>query len=235
MKPTLVLIVSFLATLGAVGAVSTVRQHQSSSAVQSSEPGTLKWHAQKAKAHGKKYIAVATPIYNYAGVRSLDEALTYFDVVIATPVEKKSYVQSSRNITTWYKFKIIDPLHRSSQPGCPICGSLPSPPDEMLPLKEDEILIPKAGGAVVIDGVEVSKVEDGFPQFSLSEEYLLFVDKDSSRGIGSLSMGPYSVFGVNADKTIKHINKKDSPLKSEIEAIYNNSVEQLKVKIKGRK
>lgn len=233
MKAIVVIAVSALAILGAVGTFSKVPQR--SSEVQGVEPGTLKWHVKKAKEKGQARVVASTPVYNYAAVRSLEEALSYFRVAIVSPVEKKSYVQSERNVTTWYKFRVVEDLSASKAQGCSTCGSLPDPPAEMLPLKDDEILIPKAGGTVMLDGVEVIKEEGDFPQFSMSKEYLLFFEPDLSRGIARLSLGPAGVFPINPDGSLEGINRKGSLIKSDLEVRFNNSVNDLKAKLKSQK
>jgi hypothetical protein len=237
MKTIRLIILSVVLFLGVVGGVRTLSalQQQGSGVQAIEEPGTLKWHINQAKLKGKQRVTVSTPIYEYAGVQSLDEAVSDFQVVIAKPIEKKSYIQSARNITTWYKFKVIEDLSQNKGVGCSACGSFPEPPDEMLPLKEDEILVPRAGGTIVLDGIEITKEEANFPQFSMSKEYLLFFNSDPSKGISKLSMGPYGVYVVNPAGNIEPINEKGTPLRNEIQELYHNSLEQLKARLRKRK
>jgi hypothetical protein len=237
MKTVPIIILIFLLFLGVAGGARTLSalRQQESGAQAIDEPGTLKWHVKQAKLKGKQQVTVSTPIYEYAGVQSLDEAVSYFHVVIAKPIEKRSYVQSAQNITTWYKFKVVEDLSLNKGAGCSTCGSLPVAPGDMLPLKEDEILIPRAGGTVVLDGIEITKEEANFPQFSMAREYLLFFSPDPSKGIGKLSLGPYGVYVVNPAGKIEPINGKGTPLRNEIQRLYHDSLDQLKAKLKKSK
>lgn len=197
--------------------------------------GLLKDSAGKAKAEGKDEIIIRAPLYRPAGVTSLDEALSYYTVVIATPVDSKSFIKSPDEIVTWYKFKVIEYLNRKEPLKCSTCPSTPVAPSEMLPLKDDEILIPRPSGSVVIDGVKVTSVESGFPPFLQSKKYLLFIQFDSSSSIGMLRLGSYGVFTVDENGDIRHINNKNHPFKHEIENPNgnDNAVEELKAKIKA--
>jgi hypothetical protein len=196
--------------------------------------GLLKDSASKAKAEGKSEVVVRAPIYRPAAPRSLDQAFRYHTAVIATPVDKTSYVQAPDEIVTWYKFKVAEYLNRQPAVECSACPSPPSPPEGMSPLQEDEILIPRPSGSVEIDGVRVISVESGFPPFMRSKKYLLFVQFDSSGRVGMLRMGAYGVFDVDENGAIRHINNTDHPFKREIETPggVGNDIERLKAKVR---
>ncbi len=195
--------------------------------------GRLKESASKAKAEGKSEVIIRAPIYRPAGASTLDEALLYNTAVIATPVDKTSYIRSPDDIITWYKFKVIEYLNRKPAIECPTCPAPLTPPEGMSPLQEDEILIPRPSGSVEIDGVRVTSVESGFPPFMRSKKYLLFVRLDSSGRVGMLRMGAYGVFTVEENGDIRFINDKGHPFKHEIENTGSDAVEKLKAKING--
>jgi hypothetical protein len=231
-KFTVLCIAGFLVMIGVVTGLTQNKQQ-----VQSRRgEGLLKDSANKAKAEGKSEVIVRAPLYRPAGVMSLDEALSYYTAVIVTPVDSKSFIQSPDEIDTWYKFKVIEYLNRKEPLRCTTCSSTPVAPAEMLPLQDDEILIPRPSGSVVIDEIKVTSVESGFPPFLQSKKYLLFIQLDSSSKVGMLRMGQYGVFTVNENGDIKHINNKDYPFKHEIESGdgNGNAIEQLKAKIRSR-
>jgi hypothetical protein len=231
-KFTLLAIAGFLALVVGVTGLTQNRQR-----IQPERgEGLLKRSAARAKAEGRSEVIVRAPLYRPAGVTSLDQALSYYTAVIATPVDSKSYMQSPDKIVTWYKFKVIEYLNRKKPRVCSTCPSTPSDiPAEMLPLQEDEVLIPRPSGSVVVDDVKVTSVESGFPPFLQSKNYLLFVQLDSSSRVGVLRIGAYGVFTVDENGDIKHINQKNHPFKHEIENAdgNGNAVEQLRAKIRN--
>jgi len=198
--------------------------------------GTLKWHAQQAKAKGEQQVIIPAPIERVAHVTNLDEALSRFHLtaLIGQPIEEKSFAQDEDNITTWYKFRVKEYLSQQSVSECRSCSLPPDVPQEFLPLKDGEILVSKAGGTLVLDGVKVINAERDFPEFSKSQEYLLFLDLNISTKIGRLSIGPYGVFIVNSDGSFTSVNKKPHPLKQEMTIRYANSTERLKQNLKER-
>lgn len=196
--------------------------------------GTIRWHAQQARARGQQSVRIPAPRITIVGASDLNDALSRFTVLIATPVESRSYIVAPHRLVTWYRFRVVETLSRRPVPECPTCPQLMSPPDELLPLNEDEVLLPRHSGTVVIDGVRVTTVESGFPPFLPSQRYLLFIDLDASRRVGRLSMGRYGVFTVNADGSIRHINNQDHPFRSEIEMDHGSALERLRMRIGNR-
>jgi hypothetical protein len=198
--------------------------------------GTLKWHAQQAKAKGEQQVVIPAPIERVAHVTNLDEALSRFHLtaLIGQPVEEKSFAQGEDNIATWYKFKVKEYLSQQSVSECQKCSLPPDVPQEFLPLKDDEILVLKAGGALVLDGVKVINQERDFPEFSNSQEYLLLLDLNLSTKVGRLSIGPYGVFTIDSNGSLKSVNKKPHPLKQEMEIRHLNSVERLRANLTER-
>src|ERR1044072_9100864 len=78
---------------------------------QSKDRGKLSWYAAKAKAKGQREVVIRAPLIDYAVPRDLDEALAYYTLVIAEPLEQRSYVEDDeRAIRTWYKFRLLEEL-----------------------------------------------------------------------------------------------------------------------------
>ncbi len=159
-----------LITVGALITASVKTQQPS----EPQERGTLKWLAQRAKDKGEQQV-VTHSIVEYAGSGgSMEEALSYYSVVIAQPIEERTYVHDSE-ILTWYKFRIMEVLSQKIAPPCSPCFSSINPPGELLPLNANEFLVSKNEGAVLIDDVKVIMKELDFPPFSKSERYLLLL------------------------------------------------------------
>ena len=200
---------------------------------QNDQPDTLEAYARKAKAKGETKVQFSTPIYEYAGVRTLEEARTYSRIAEVKVVTARSYVSGPRTILTWYKFKILEDLSRGSY-FCFKCAAFSDPPPDMLPVNSDEILVPKAGGSVTIDGVEITSDEHSFPQFSKSQTYLLFFGLDESRRLAMITLGPQGVFVIDEAGHLAGVNQRDSLLKRELKENHKNSLGELKRHLKPK-
>lgn len=229
MKTSLLKFVPILPLLLLVGttlALSGGRQQQRTEASRTPDEGLLARVARQAKSEGKEEVFIPGPRSTPVQISSVEHALSRFTALIAAPVGSKSYIMTPNKIGTWYKFKVVERLSERRLPDCHPCSPPPEPPAEMLPVKEDEILIHRHSGTVVIDGVKVTSREGGFPSFSDSEKYLLFVDLDPTTKIAVLRLGSYGVFNVRPDGAIKHINEKAHPFRHEVE-IHGGSVSAL--------
>lgn len=198
---------------------------------QNDQPKTLEGYARKAKAKGETKVQISTPIYEYATVTGLEEARTYSRIAEVKLLTAKSYVSGPRTILTWYKFEILEDLSRGSY-FCFKCAAFPDPPPDLLPASGDEILVPKAGGSVTIDGVEITSEELDFPQFSKSQTYLLFFGLDESRRLAMITMGPQGVFMIDEAGRLAEVNQRDSFLKRELKENHKNSLGELKKHLK---
>ncbi|MCA1603932.1 MAG: hypothetical protein LC775_00250 [Acidobacteria bacterium] len=205
----MILVVTFFVVARAISSQETASQRGLGE-------GTIQWHAQRAKQRGQQEIIIPAPRWRPVGVSSLEEALGYFTVVVATPIENKSYIRSSNNIRTWYKFKVHEFLSRKNWAGCPTCPPPPDVPSEMLPLAEDEVLVPRGSGTVIVDGVKITSLETDYPLFSESHQYLLFLKFDASKQVGEITLGHAGVFTVSPSGGIKQINRRNHRFAHEI-------------------
>jgi hypothetical protein len=198
------------------------------------ERGTIKWYAQQAKAKGEKEALIYPPTSCPAEFRNpknaVAEAASNGSVVVAQPLEKKSSIWGDRQIVTWYKFRIIENLNNKSFPEGVLYKDVP---EELLPLQSDEFLMVRTGGSVEVDSIKVIGVSDGIPDFSSSNQYLLFLMPASynypapTGKTGILPYGSRSIFTVNAEGVIEPAFRDAHPLKKEIESRYRNSLELL--------
>ncbi|HUS10672.1 MAG TPA: hypothetical protein VMZ30_09420 [Pyrinomonadaceae bacterium] len=228
MKAKLIAVV--LASLGliAVGVVKTSSKVQRSADFAPSHD-RLRWYAQKAKGERQTKVSISSMVYDYAGsANSLDvnSAFATYTVVIGVPLEKRTYQFTDNDLVTWYKFRIVDTLSDRKNPPCTVCDKS-NPPQELLPLASDEFVLPKNGGQILLDGVEVEQVEKGFPQYELGQKYLFLLFLEAS-GVATTAGGPLGVFTINADGTFLPINTRDHPLKKGLKQQFSNSVERLR-------
>jgi hypothetical protein len=169
---------------------------------------TFKEQAQLAKARGQQKVTVPGIATLYPGASSpeeLNETLSAYTIVVAQPVQQKSSVSRGGQegqesppemIKSWYRFRILEVIRQS--PPAP-SFAVREIPREMLPVGGNEILVPKEGGSVLIDGVEVSQRDEDVPDFKLHGKYLLLLSLNPSTRVGELALGPQSVMALNDD------------------------------------
>jgi hypothetical protein len=229
--------VFLIAISGLVVMAAGASTHSSFGMRQSSEARSIFQQAAVAKERGEQRLQISVPsnsLPQYGSVNNLDEALSKYAVVIAQPVtmQSKNLVYT---ISTWYKFKVIENISDKTFSDRPDHADAPK---ELLPVEPDEILIPKGGGNLVIDGVQVICEEPGFPQFEMSRTYLLFVKPDpfSSKfgRIGEFMLGPKGVFALRGDDLVEPVASQSNPLSNAIEKLYGNSLERIKADFKQR-
>jgi len=195
----------------------------------------LKWHAQKAKAAGQDEVIISGPIVEYDGSASsmtTDDMLSYYAVIKAIPTEELSYAADSNTVVTWYKFKTIESLSQPNRLACPNCPEPPLP-QELLPLMPDEFLFCKSGGSLLIDGVKVRMLEEGFPPFKINQEYLLFVSKHPS-GIAEIGGGPLGTYALDNGGKMVAVNGRAHPIKERVARELGTSLDEVKQKIRNR-
>jgi hypothetical protein len=191
--------------------------------------GTLKWYARMAKAKGQNKISIVAQQATYGDeVKDLDDALRYNQMVLAVPIEKRSFPFEDAGIRTWYKFKIVEKLSHRKLRSCQCVPPDLVAPQEMLPLSADEILIPRAGGSTTVDGVEVLEDDPQFAQFAISRRYLLFLQTDDSGQIGLLQMGPIGVYVEEAVDRLEPLSRRPNALASDITTRFGSSIQSLR-------
>jgi hypothetical protein len=232
-----ILLIACIVLLIAAGISKTtsLSQQQPQSLSNAEKPGTLKWHALKAKSRGERRTVVPAPISDFVMVRSLDEAASHFNVFVAHLIDEKVTTPDSRNIVTWYKFRVVEDLSRTNLLACRACASPPNAPAELLPLQDDEILTFVVGGTTNVDDVQITMVDKDFPHLSTSKDYLIFLRLEPVTKTGRLVIGPSGIFAINPDNTLTGVNDKQHPLKRDIGAMFGNSLDQLKSHLNSKK
>ena len=221
-----------MATLFVVGTYSFQSKSKIEALEKSQDRGKLNWYVEMAKAKGESEVLKRASIVDYPVAKSLDEALDYFSVVIAEPLESKSYADTY-DILTWQKFRIVEELSTPTKQ-CTTCPSVGTPPAELLPLQPNEFLASKIGGQVMVDDIKVVSKDPEFPNFVEGKRYLLFVSFDSQKLVGALRMGPWGTFSLTSNETLQSVDDRlKHPLREEITQHFGDSVVRLRMHLKA--
>jgi hypothetical protein len=187
----------------------------------------LQWYATKTKNEGKRKVIVPGPIVDYPGIdMNFNEAVKNYTVLIAEPIESKSYFDSD-DIITWYKFRILDILSPRNYVYCNTCPPIPEAPREMSPINPDEFVLAVSGGTATVDGVDITMTNNSLPSFEIGKEYLLFVSVTPS-GVAMLGAGPSGIFAIGNDGSLEAVDKNNRPLKAEINQRFKLKLSVLK-------
>ena len=192
---------------------------------ESEKRGTLRQQIAKAKSQGQSHLNLSGLIANYEQVKDLDDALSRYSVIEAQMVEEKSYINENDSISSWYKFKVLDYV---SQPAVPRSLPFIQPPADLLPLNDEEILISRIGGALLVDGVNITRSEQAFPAFKKFDNYLLFVLLDNTTKVGLPDLGPAGVFTITGDNSLAPVNDQIPSLEKELKSRYGKTLPEIK-------
>ena len=197
---------------------------------------TLAWRAEQALKDGRDRVYLNTPIIDYGLPRTLKEALEYYDVVVAEAVKKQSFAEDNQEfIQTWYQFKILEYLHHRSILNCPTCPSPLTPPAEMLPIDSDQMLVPRVGGDLIINGVTISGSEPGFKAFEMNRKYVLFLIIDEPKKVGTILAGPSGTYTLDSNNLLQPFSPKSDPLAQEIHRKFKDSLPGLTEYLRSQK
>jgi hypothetical protein len=192
----------------------------------------LKWHIAQAKKEGRQRVVISTGMSTYVGGEnaSVDTALADYTVVVAKPIAKRTYQRDDNNLRTWYTFQILDALTEFKHPACSGCFTLTTPSD-LLPLNPDELLIPRDGGTVTLDGIEIEQTETGFPEFENNQRYLLFLSVYPNR-VALTAGGPIGVFVIGNDEHLTSLNKNTDTIQAGMKERFDNSLSLVRKQLK---
>ena len=197
---------------------------------QAARENSLSWFAQKAKSEGKDKVSIPAPFADHMGEEDdPDLVLSYAKMVVAQPVSNLTVAPSDDEIVTWYKFRTLETLSEG-QP-CLACPAV-EPPAGLLPLNEDEFLIVKYGGTLLIEGVAVTMLNRGIPDFAENQKYLLMLLQRPSQ-VASLWAGPTGIFTVDANGAVEPVNKRPHPMKEVVKRRFGGAVGRLRRHLKG--
>jgi hypothetical protein len=228
----LIIIVLLVAAAAAVGVVRTASTIQKKPVPYKDR---LKWYANEAKNKGQQKVRVPAPLIEYlggAGGISAEEAFSSSTVVVAHLVSKQSTYRND-DISTWNKFAIDEILSEAKELPCPACVP-PSPPETVLPLSAGEFLLPKTGGTVNIDGVEVQQFPEDYPEFEHNQKYFLLITLYPS-GVARTIGGPVGVFKVLPNDKLAPISESEHKIRKDLKDVYGNLLAQVREHLKTSK
>ena len=190
----------------------------------------LKWYAAKAKDQGVAEVQIVYPFqfidYLGSGLATVEEALSYYSLVVARPTQFHTLVDKNDDIFTWYKFEIVESLNKIDKPACQICRK-PSPPSEMFSLSENDFVTGKYGGTAEVDGIKITMTDREYPDFKIGKEYLLFISRYDN-GAATIGMGPNSIFTVESGGYLLKFNNLPNEVKNQIEREYGKSLSNVR-------
>lgn len=181
------------------------------------KPGTLPHAAKELKAKGitKHKLGVAAVPFPVHLVGGLDQLLAQSDAtVLATLLDQRYRISADlENVETIAKFRVEDfvsgTLMRAR--GQVSAQRMPAGAKALGPLKDDEILVFRGGGTVIVDGVLFHQSDYGYPPFQVGRQYILFLHEmeprqkydnhygDRNVRLYSTSLGPDGAYWVEED------------------------------------
>ena len=199
--------------------------------VQHGAVGTLKGRILDAKAEGLDEVQLSVLICGW-DIGNLREALQRDTVMLADVIDKKTFADTD-GLRTWYQFRIVETLSEKPLPKYPMYSTFPDPPEEMMPLQEDEFVMVETNGQMVIDGVRVTQLSNSV-RYSVGGTYLIFLHLDPAKRFAVRSgTDPTGVFLVGKDGTFKAYIDEPHPLRDDLYKQYGNSIENLRRALKA--
>ena len=202
-------------------------------AAQQPEPeiGSLRWRAQQAFANGVTSITVISDPH-VGNDTSLADAINEHSVLVADVLSQSAvYYEDGDAIITWFKFHTVETLKQTSFT-CSNCSTWMTPPASFFPLQSGEFLVPLIGGSVSIENVAVTVKLKRAPEIVTGQRYLLFLQLDTSLGIGRIPLAAQGVVYVESNDTLSRSWQSDpgetEPISYGLATQYGNSLAQLR-------
>jgi hypothetical protein len=263
MKNRVVLLVFIPAMIIGLGlSVQVINWQQRKALDNAGDLGSAAWCIRKARLEGDKQVILPGLFCCPPAVSGLQEALSQFRVVLAKPIARDTKTDFI-GLVTWYKFKVMDDLssvrwHENSWQNCVDCGNVSNDtswfPAALLPLEEDEILVPHRGGEVIIDGLRVvqpfgipvdfstgtkmdyARIQSGnagedlpiYKAVVYPKPYLLFLSMPEFSKVGRLSLCERGIYICSPEGEFQSIGDFPDIFKLEMDNLRVNSLEKLK-------
>lgn len=232
MKTKLAIVVVLVASIVAVVGITTSqnltnRQLKDLEGKEKSDKLTIKERAELAKIRGLKQatapgIATLHPVA--ASPEEIDQLMPRYTVLLAEVVEEFSSLSDPRTLQSWYKFRTLDTLSQAPPRQSFAVRQVPA---QFQQLKDDEFLVPGAGGALTMDGVEVIQNDETIPRFKKNRKYLLLLSLNPATRVAELALGPQSILPVKNDHSLDSLANQHT-LQQAIRKFHNSSLDQLK-------
>jgi hypothetical protein len=194
---------------------------------------TLIDYAARAKQRGSQEALVPYHMDEQEGemfnVLSIQDAMVGYEWIVGEPIGEKTLAWANNAgtdpdlIFTAYRFRIDKRFGQSKYNNPPTSTLLEEKALQELRLREEEVIVLKTGGDMVIDGVLLKK--KGSLCFSelLPSTYLLALQMGRSDRVGWLAMGCRSIFSVDGDRLIPR-EQRTEPVTLGMKNMFNNSL-----------
>lgn len=232
LTPKRLMLLVVLALVAGLCTYVSIRQFRVNASQTGVIPGSLHALAQTTLNEGGNSAEVLMPIYDYGPAEDMNQVRSDYSVVVAHPVSSNSYIWDDEYqiIGTWYKFVVTETLSTKPYPTCDTCPLSPDPPSE-LSVGVNELLVPKFGGVVSINGVTLTSTDPNFPDYQSGQSYLLFLEIDPSKKVGMLAGGPVAAYSVSSSGVLSPVTQMRSFLGDEISQNYGNSLSALRASL----
>ena len=184
----------------------------------------LRQQIARARWRGENQLSIITLSCGME-ISDLSFALANHSVVVARPVERRTY-EAEAGLRSWYRFQVVETLStRVPQ------GYLwdPAPPADMLPLGENEFLIPATGGTMVINGVTVNHSDSSHPHYAIGQAYLLFLNFNAESRVAYVPWSDTAGrFLVHEDGTLHSNDHEPYALSEQLRRHFGNSIDRLR-------
>ena len=187
---------------------------------------SLKETAELTKARGKNRAILAGVPVLYPGAEDpeeLDQILSRYTIIVGEMITERIYVGEHERISSWCRFRVVDMITQAP----PHSFASRTIPTDLLPIAENEFIIPREGGSVTIDGVEIVQHELAVIEFQRSQKYLLLLSLDPATKIAELALGPQSVLPIKGDGTLD-LRQQEHILQRALALHHRASIGQLK-------
>ena len=222
---TLLIALILLASLGLIVALSFAKPKPAMPQdLQGAEPGTIDAMVFQALSRGET-LASNGIIGEHELAQTFDEAKANYTVLLATANSKNSVQTSPFSLATWTRFTLTETLSVVAPHVC--VSGVCAPPAGIAAAGSTELLVPKPGGNIFKNGVEVDLQLQDFPDFVDGQNYLLFLDYDPAARVGAPALGELGVFVVNSNGTVTAL-VASSDLKNDIATRFGNSLSQIR-------
>ena len=222
---TVLLALTLLGLLGYVVALSFAKPKPAiPQELQGATPGTIDAMVLQALENGQA-LAKNSVIGEHEHAQTFDEAKASYSVVIATANSKNSVQINPFSLATWTRFTLTETLKTVAPHVC--VGGACAPPAGIAAAGSTELLVPKPGGNIFKNGVEVDLRLEDFPDFVNGQSYLLFLDYDPASRVGAPALGELGVFTVNSNGTVTAL-VASGDLKNDIATRFGNSLSQIR-------
>lgn len=199
--------------------------------------GTLDWYAEQASLGGFDTWEFGSGIFEYVEPNTWDDVLATQSLVVAEPLEAKSYPNfDNTGIWSWWRFRIHEVLSQKDVSVCYSCSYPTVLPADFPAAQPDQLVLRKHSGSLWHNGIWLEAVEPSFAEYQIGQKYLLILDLNPQDRSGSMRMGPLGVYRIDSSGMLTCVCEfggSENPYKGELTARYGNSLANLRAALTG--